>query len=70
MSKLGSKNFHTNFQGKICVMSNTNTAAVQRFKAWVSIPWPMGCTQPARMYYATHSHICELCIYYKNFTVL
>jgi len=38
--------------------------ALQTSKSWVSNP------PPARLYYAARSHICELCLYYKNITII
>jgi hypothetical protein len=33
-------------------------------KPWVSNAWP------ARLYYVAQRHICILCVYYKNYTVI
>ena len=32
-------------------------------------PW-VSNTRPARLYYVTRDHICKLCTYYKNYTIL
>jgi hypothetical protein len=43
--------------GSVCVPKYT-------FNTWVSN------MRPARLYYAARDHICELCMYYKNFTLI